>query len=79
MTYTRVTIVLPATDIGGREVFEYWADEWVMRLQDDHQTIKLEATGDGMAAKAIRDAALAKDLDVAWQELRRHRPGGEGL
>ncbi len=53
-------MALTRIDIVQNGVKEYWADEWHMYLQDEGQTLKLVAKGDGSAPKEARDEALAK-------------------
>lgn len=69
---TRVHVVTP----GNEPNKEYWADSWVVALQDEGATLKLFATGDGKRAQQIRDEALAGDLSRDyrwWRKVRRHK------
>lgn len=66
---TRVHVVVP-NGLGPHSK-EYWADSWVLALQDEGRTLKLFAKGDGKAAKEHRDATLAGQLsDHRWWRWR---------
>ena len=43
---------------------EFWADEWLLSLQDNGRTLKIIGSGGGTEAKARRDAALAAGLTM---------------
>ena len=52
---TRVNVVTPGLGL----VEEYWAGSWETHVLDEGRTLSLIGKGDGSAAKAQRDAALA--------------------
>lgn len=60
-----VTRVVVVTDGGVRE---FWADEWVVSVQDDGRTLKLFPTGNGIAARTEATRALA---ELMQQDLQR--------
>lgn len=73
---SRVHIITP----GSGPNPEFWADHWLVALQDEGLTLKLFGAGDGQAAKAARDAALAQDFsqhvkDHRWWHWHKHRKG----
>lgn len=49
-------------DNNGRLVKEYWADEWVVHVQDQGRTIKLFAHGTGDRYRNMRASDLGNDL-----------------
>jgi hypothetical protein len=53
---TRVVVVHDGT------AKEFFADEWEFSRQDDGQTLKLFATGDGAQPRAARHEALTQDI-----------------
>lgn len=56
-------------DASGKLKAEYWADFWVVHVQDQGRTIKLFAHGDGAAFKDLRNTSLGNDLMHAQGRL----------
>lgn len=61
---------LTRVDIIGESVYEIWADEYAINIQDDGRTMKLFQFGDGCAAKAERDKAFATDVSTRLRGMR---------
>ena len=68
---TRVVLV------EGGATTEHWADSWRVLVQDGGRTVKLFASGTGVAAAEDRKKALGRDLSAAHNEWMRSNEDGQ--